>query len=474
MTIILGNVAFGTNGNDSYLSETGPVSDNGGSHTVYGLNGHDVVYGGGGNDTVYGGNGSDQLFGDSGNDTVYGESGDDRLDGGSGNNALYGGAGNDTFWSDGGNDRYYGGSGFDTLVYSDLTVGAHIDVAAGTGATGDTIFGIEQFIGTQSTDMMVGDYGANWFSGAGGADLLRGGAGNDSLDGGFGNDLLEGGSGADVLNGGVGIDTVTYEHSSAGVSVALDSGIGAGGEAAGDVLSGVENIIGSAHDDYLFGNFTKNVLYGGAGNDWIKGDNDADRLYGGSGVDTVSYSHSSNGVAVDLAAGTAVGGAAQGDVISSFENANGSAKGDSLKGSSVANSLYGGDGNDGLDGRGSDDMLFGGNGADYMVGGTGADSFVYYATAESGPGVGHHDTIQDFQHGVDKIDLSYIDAKVHTAGGQAFDLIGHAAFSAEGQIRYYEDGGKTVIEVNTSGAGGAEMEIVLLGNTVLTDNDFLL
>ena len=84
---------------------------------------------------------------------------------------------------------------------------------------------------------MTGDSAANRFSGEGGADLLYGGSGNDSLDGGSGNDLLEGGAGADVLSGGTGTDTASYAHSSAGVSVAIDSGIGVGGQAEGDVLS---------------------------------------------------------------------------------------------------------------------------------------------------------------------------------------------------------------------------------------------
>ena len=176
---------------------------------------------------------------------------------------------------------------------------------------------------------------------------------------------------------------------------------------------------------------------------------------------------------VDLAASSAVGGTAQGDVISGFENVNGSELGDSLKGSAVANTLYGGEGNDGLEGRDGADQLVGGDGADFMNGGAGEDTFIYYGTGESGPGAAHHDTIQGFVHGKDEFDLSHIDAKAHTGGAQGFDLIGHNAFSSEGQIRYYQDGANTIVEVNTSGSGGAEMEIVLLGTKTLTDGDFV-
>lgn len=76
-------------------------------------------------------------------------------------------------------------------------------------------------------------------------------------------------------------------------------------------------------------------------------------------------------------------------------------------------------------------------------------------------------------HGTDGIDLSYIDAKAHSGGAQSFDLIGHSGFSAEGQSRYYEAGGNTVIEVNSSGVGGAEMEIVLIGIKTPADGDFV-
>ena len=57
-------------------------------------------------------------------------------------------------------------------------------------------------------------------------------------------------------------------------AVALDDT--AGGHAAGDILIGIENLIGSDHDDVLIGDAADNILIGGAGND---------RLAGGSGID---------------------------------------------------------------------------------------------------------------------------------------------------------------------------------------------
>ena len=85
------------------------------------------------------------------------------------------------------------------------------------------------------------------------ADVLRGLGGNDMLYGGSGNDTLDGGAGADTLIGGPGTDTADYSSSAAGVTVNLLTGVGSGGDAQGDMLVGIENIIGSAHDDALTG-----------------------------------------------------------------------------------------------------------------------------------------------------------------------------------------------------------------------------
>lgn len=90
-----------------------------------------------------------------------------------------------------------------------------------------------------------------------------------------------GGAGADTLTGGAGIDTASYASSSASVTVSLVAGaINTGGDAAGDVLSKIENLTGSAFNDVLIGNTGVNVLTGGAGND---------TLTGGAGADTFSF-----------------------------------------------------------------------------------------------------------------------------------------------------------------------------------------
>ncbi len=76
-------------------------------------------------------------------------------------------------------------------------------------------------------------------------DTPTGSGNSDALDGGGGSDVLFGGAGADDLDGGAGADTASYHTSSTGVVVSLATGIGSGGEAEGDTLSGIENLSGS-------------------------------------------------------------------------------------------------------------------------------------------------------------------------------------------------------------------------------------
>jgi hypothetical protein len=56
-----------------------------------------------------------------------------------------------------------------------------------------------------------------------------------------------------VLVGDGGTDTASYSTSAASVTVDLTAGTGVGGDASGDTLSSIENLIGSALDDHLTG-----------------------------------------------------------------------------------------------------------------------------------------------------------------------------------------------------------------------------
>jgi Ca2+-binding RTX toxin-like protein len=92
---------------------------------------------------------------------------------------------------------------------------------------------------------IVGDEDDNFLSGTAGSDSIFGEGGDDFIAGNGGDDLLEGGSGRDQLHGGDGIDTVSYLGLEGGVHVDLGTGDGYTGEAAGDFIFEVENILGT-------------------------------------------------------------------------------------------------------------------------------------------------------------------------------------------------------------------------------------
>jgi glucose/arabinose dehydrogenase len=121
------------------------------------------------------------------------------------------------------------------------------------------------------------------------ADVLRGLSGNDLLFGGSGNDRLDGGTGADTLIGGPGMDTADYSLSSTAVNVNLLTGLGSGGDAQGDILGGIESLIGSTHDDVLTGDNATNTLDGRSGDDTLKGGAGNDTIEGSGGIDTIIY-----------------------------------------------------------------------------------------------------------------------------------------------------------------------------------------
>ena len=234
----------------------------------------------------------------------------------------------------------------------------------------DTI--IERYYAGAGNDHVTGNIADNW---------LEGRDGNDTLIGGPGDDLLVGGLGADTLDGGPGNDTASYSDSDSRVDVRLSGTVIKGGNAEGDTLTGIENLIGSDHNDILAGHGGDNSLTGNAGNDllWGSGGNDmleggpgSDRLIGNTGNDTAVFINSPEGVTIDLSASTLVGGHAEGDTFArkdtthidlpDIENLIGSAHDDTLTGDL------------------RDNVLTGLAGADALTGGAGNDTADYAAS----------------------------------------------------------------------------------------------
>ena len=283
-----------------------------------------------------------------------------------------------------------------------------------------------ELTGTAGADKLLGAGGEDTIRGLAGDDFLSGGAGNDDLEGGAGDDTLEGGPGRDDLDGGANGsagDTVTYANSAEAVRVNLGKATASGGDAEGEdgLIVNVENIIGSAGDDWLRGDANDNRLTGGAGDDTLiggGGGNDtliggagedtlnggegddtliggagADLLTGGPGRDTLSYAGSDGAVDIRLRHDHASGGDAEGDVYRDIEHVTGSDHDDrlsghhrpegastggdnTLSGGGGADEIYGGSGDDEVNGDGGDDTLFGGVGDDELDGGAGDDTLI--------------------------------------------------------------------------------------------------
>ncbi len=146
-------------------------------------------------------------------------------------------------------------------------------------------------IGTAGNDNLVGTDLNDFMYGGAGDDFFDGGAGSDKMSGDEGNDTFMGGAGADAMTGGSGIDTVDYSHSHDGVNVSLRNGTGSGGDAEGDTLGGIENLIGSdnmRNTDKLTGDSANNILDGRNGADVLAGNEGNDTLIGGAGYDTMT------------------------------------------------------------------------------------------------------------------------------------------------------------------------------------------
>jgi len=197
------------------------------------------------------------------------------------------------------------------------------------------------------------------------ADTLQGFGGNDLLFGGSGNDTLDGGAGADTMLGGAGSDTADYSSSPVGVTVNLASGLGAGGDAQGDVLGGIENIIGSAHEDVLIGDSGANTLTGGAG---------VDAMYGANGNDAYFVDNISDAVIENLNEGN--------DTVHASVNYRLGVNVESLvlQGSAVQG--YGNALSNMINGTSADNLLDGDTGADAMYGGAGNDAYFVDTTSD--------------------------------------------------------------------------------------------
>lgn len=126
-------------------------------------------------------------------------------------------------------------------------------------------------------DIVFSSYGDDEIYGGKGDDFLHGGAGSNKLYGEQGDDLLVYTHYAlnNIFDGGEGIDTVSAEDWGYNSNINLTS----------SKFNAVENIIGSAFNDTLYGDDKTNVINAGKGDDTIYSSAGTDSIIGGDGQD---------------------------------------------------------------------------------------------------------------------------------------------------------------------------------------------
>lgn len=270
----------------------------------------------------------------------------------------------------------------------------------------------------------------------------------------------------------------------------------------------IENAAGGSGNDLLVGNAADNVLMGNGGDDGLNGAAGNDTLDGGTGADTMMGGAGNDLYHIDFAGDTVVELVGEGiDTVSSgisytlgdnvemliltgaAVEGTGNVLDNFIQGNALANRLEGGAGND---------RIAGGDGVDTMIGGAGADIFVAEINAlkvASKDGPISLDLILDFQKGIDKIDLSGVDAKAGEDGHQAFNFVNNASGknagdlfvktfgdmkAAENSLGIEIDGvdgkspfdGKVSVVFGNTDGGDPEFAFVLIGAESINTTDF--
>lgn len=270
-------------------------------------------------ENVHGGNYDDVIIGNGSDNKIDGWGGDDILTGGGGEDEITGGGGDDLIYGSADDGVLSGGGsldspGNDTLSYAKVGFGVEIDLLEGDGddetsrASRVNEVGIEltyanystfeDLIGSNFNDTLRGDWQDN---------RIEGGSGNDAIEGSEGNDVMIGGAGADSISGGGGgSDLADYSGSTAFVNVNLATASGTNGHAQGDVIVGIEDLLGSRYADTLVGNSSNNRIDPGlAGSSTL-----SDSVDGQAGTDTLVLNYGERDIGRGVSGGftSATGG----------------------------------------------------------------------------------------------------------------------------------------------------------------------
>jgi Ca2+-binding RTX toxin-like protein len=428
----------GGGGDDTICGDEGDdlLEGGDGDDAVRGEEGADEVSGGNGDDLLSGAPFFDLP---PTGPTPSGPDGDDTVLGGDGGDFLFGGPGDDTL-DGGADGLESGEGDGDSVSYSLAAGSVTANIASGTatGDGNDTLIDVESLEGSIYDDVLIGDGGRNFLWGdpvdssfgqySPGDDELFGKGGQDGLFGEGGRDLLNGGK-----DGFAGSDFAIYFEAPTGIVANLAKGTATGWGK--DTLVNIENLTGSDHDDTLIGDDRRNFFGPGLGNDDVRGGKDldtvsfslslspvqvdltahtasgegsdelrkvetiigtdfGDELLGSDGLnlfepgagddtvdgrggqDCIDFLMSSQGVQVDLGAGTAVGEGS--DVVRNIDCLSGSHFDDVLTGDIEPNLILGYEGDDLITGGEGDDLISGMAGNDELDGGEGEFDVVDY------------------------------------------------------------------------------------------------
>ena len=236
----------------------------------------------------------------------------------------------------------------------------------------------------------------------------------------------------------------------------------------GSAVAGTGNSI----DNSILGHAGANALTGLAGNDTLSGASGAD-LLGGTGNALLC-----GGDENDILNGGTLNDILWGD--DGDDVLRGMTGNDALTGGIDDDTLFGGAGNGALTGGDGDDMLYGGAGADTLQCGLGADTFVF-AKGDTGKNIATRDTIATFFTGVDRPDLSRLDANTTNANpndanpNDACTYLNTGAFTNLAvQLHVTGTGTFLVLEGVTNGNGFADFQIGINGLAALAFGDIIL
>ncbi|WP_423816064.1 calcium-binding protein [Roseomonas fluvialis] len=232
-------------------------------------------------------------------------------------------------------------------------------------------------------------------------------------------------------------------------------------------LTGGDTLDGGAGIDRLVGGADSNIYIVTTGDVVVEGLN--------QGQDTVI---ATDGTAHTLAANVEVL-VLQG---STLVTGTGNGLANTLVGNALDNVLNGGAGDDSLSGGIGIDTSVGGAGADTMTGCNGADRFRLLSAADRT--VAASDRINEFSVvGLDRVDLSFVDANALTPANDAFAFIGTAAFGAAGAAGAASAGQLRVTAASpgvwraqgdNNGDGVADLQILIAGPGVANAGWFIL